>query len=281
MGFLGNLFRSAPRATPGHHDTLDLPQLAERVQRLVNDRIAILEATPSYAALRSVHFTLKAHAAVQAAVAPGGRAWSRALWSGAMACEGLLACARPSEFEVYFNREITVPPAPEPAPGLAGIWREGLEMAVLARYDEVASALQRFDIKWLRQRDATTCEAELLYGHVLHGWFSRAPDLGDRMVAAAEAIARPDASDFVLRLLGAELECLYAIETGDRAKLHAALASGLEQHRGYWTRAERATNPEGFFALGLSFVARLAATRGMAVDLRSPYLVYGESAAPA
>jgi len=274
MGFFGNLFRSTPRNASAHFAAIDMPQLAERVQQLVNERLAILEATPSYPALRSVHFTLKAHAAVQAAVAPGERAWSRALWWGAMASEALLACARPSSFEVYFNREVTVPPAVEPAPGLAGIWREGLQMAVLAGYDEVASALQRFDIQWLRAREATSCEAELLYVHALQGWLSRAPDLGERMVAAAEAIARPDADDFVLRLLGAELECLYALGTGDRGRLHAALTSGLEQHRTYWTRSERVTKPDGFFALGLSFVARLATARGVAVDVRSPYLVY-------
>src|SRR5258706_11133860 len=105
-------------------------------------RIAILEESPSYPALRAAHLTIKAHAAVQAAFAPGDRAWSRALWWGAMCSEALLQCAHPAPAEVYFNREVTVPAAVEPAPGLARVWREGFQMAVLASYDEVASALQ-------------------------------------------------------------------------------------------------------------------------------------------
>jgi hypothetical protein len=175
---------------------------------------------------------------------------------------------------VYFHREITVPPAPEPAPGLTRVWREGLQMAVLAGYDEVASGLQRFDIDRLRARDAASSEAELLYVHALQGVVSRAPDLGARLLAAQERIVQPDADDVILRLLGAELESLYAFVIGDAAALHTALVSGLEQHRKYWTKAERATNPEGLFALGLSFVARMAKLAGMRVDVHSPYLVY-------
>ena len=272
MGFLGKLFGTAS-SSRNHGDAL-APQLAERVQGLMNERIAILEGSPSYAALRAAHFTIKAHASVQAVTAPGERPWSRALWWGAMTSEALLACAHPSEFEVYFTSEVTIPPAPEPAPGLARIWREGLQMAVLAGYDEVVGALPRFDGAYLRARDTASSEAELLYANVLRGLFPRVPDLGERMVMAAERIAQPDSDDFVLRLLGAELECVYAVVTNDRAKLDAALTSGLEQHRKYWMRPERETNPDGFFALGLSFVAKLATQAGLPVSVRSPYLVY-------
>ncbi|MDB4960652.1 MAG: hypothetical protein JWP01_651 [Myxococcales bacterium] len=89
-----------------------------------------------------------------------------------------------------------------------------------------------------------------------------------------ERIAQPDADDFVLRLLGDELECLHAVVIGDAAELDTALRSGLEEHRKYWSRGEREMDPEGLFALGLSFVARLAHQAGMRVDVRSPYLVY-------
>ncbi len=138
MGLFGNLFRSAP--TPkGLHGNASAA-LAEEVQRIMNDRIEILETSPSYPALRAAYFTIQAQAAVQAAVAPGERAWGRALWWGAMCSEALLQCAHPSEAEVYFNREVTVPAANEPAPALARVWREGFQMAVLAGYDEVARA---------------------------------------------------------------------------------------------------------------------------------------------
>ncbi len=94
------------------------------------------------------------------------------------------------------------------------------------------------------------------------------------MLSAMDLIARPDADDFVLRLLGAEVECLYAVVINDPSKLHTALTNGLEEHRKYWTHDDRANKPEGLLALGLSFVARMAAQAGMRIEVRSPYLVY-------
>jgi hypothetical protein len=272
MGFFGSLFGSAPQPV-GIHGAVLTP-LVDGAQRFMQERIASLEASPSPAALRAVYLTLKAQAAVQAAVAPGERAWSRALWLGAMSAEGLLACAHPSPTEVYFEREISVPAATERMPGLARLWREGFQMAVLSGYSEVSERLQSYDITRLRARDAEPNEAELLYMHALQGVFSRAPDLGARLVAAVEEIVQPSASDFILRLLGAEAQCLYAVVSGDAAELRTALVAGLEEHRKYWTKPEHATTAEGLYSLGLSFVARMAKQAGMNVDVRSPYLVF-------
>lgn len=108
-----------------HGNPAALPTLAQGVQRVMEERIALLEASPSYSALRATYLTIKGHAAVQAAFAPGEKAWSRALWWGAMCSEALLQCAHPAPVEVYFNREVTVPAAAEPTPGLARVWREG------------------------------------------------------------------------------------------------------------------------------------------------------------
>jgi hypothetical protein len=274
VGLFGSLFRSSPPAKGIHGTPGALPALAQSVQRIMEQRIAILEESPSYPALRAAHLTIKGQAAVQAAVAPREKAWSQALWWGAMCSEALLQCAHPAETEIYFNREITVPRAEKPAPGLARVWREGFQMAVLATYDELARAIQRFNLDRLRTLDSDSDEAELLYAHALQGLYSNAPDLGDRLLAAVNQITRGDADDYVLRLLGAEAECLYAVVIDEPAQLRTALAKGLEEHHKYWTADKRDTNVEGLFSLGLSYVARLATRGGMRVDVKSPYLVY-------
>jgi hypothetical protein len=273
VGFFSR-FSSAPQPVGLHGNTGELPKLAEGVRGVLDKRIAILESAPSYEALRAVHFVLKSQIAVQAAFAPAEKSWSQALWWGAMASEALLACAKPSTFEVYFRAEVSVPPASEPAPALARIWREGYQMALLSRYDEVAAGLQRFNLSWLRERDREGTEAELLYAHALQGLVAKADDLDKRLSAAVTQIVQPNAEDSILRLLGAEAECLYALLIRDASEFNRSLTSGLAEHRKYWTRSDRATNPEGLFALGLSYVARLARDAGMSIGARSPYLVY-------
>jgi hypothetical protein len=101
---------------------------------------------------------------------------------------------------------------------------------------------------------------------------------GELMVRALEATdpdrLPEDVRDAALYLRVPALEVLYRIALGDAAAVAAALESGLDKHRKYWTLdAENQRAVLGYVSWPLSSLAEIARGRGLSVEASDDYLL--------
>lgn len=159
----------------------------------------------------------------------------------------------------------------------AGHWLTAFWLACVCREKRRMTELCNIPISVLRQAAGTFDPYIYAWVEALQAYWLRRPELGDKLVAAAEG-TDPDTIRYadpssVLLTMYPPMDLLTHLVQGDQDKFNTALAQALELHKDYWTREDdRALSTESLIALAPLALTCLARDAGFTIDVESPYL---------
>lgn len=155
-------------------------------------------------------------------------------------------------------------------------WLDALATAVLCRTPELVSDICATPAETLRSAGD--------YDEFVHAWvdalrtfFTNGADLYPKInrsieLTDPEHLVGPTAEVALLRYYPS-MKLLFNLAAGNAEAFNEDLREALELHRRYWTAdEERATLPDGFFALMPTALAAVAHDRGISIDVESDYL---------
>ena len=161
-----------------------------------------------------------------------------------------------------------------------GIWLTATWLAIVLRDDTLIRQLVSVPLDTMRDADNGDHDSYLYpWVETLQTFLDHRPVPPELFTAVMDGTdpdtARFTPPDAMLRLVFPPIKLFYYILRHDSEKFAAGLSDALEQHRAYWTAADRADAPDGFLALAPLAMAVLARSVGMTFDVTSPYLPTG------
>ncbi|HEY6178926.1 MAG TPA: immunity 49 family protein [Kofleriaceae bacterium] len=238
---------------------------------------ALQEASTRAEVLSDLVSAAAAFAGYQAASGAKLSELCRILRLGAQAAAAMFSLAGGTgEVEIALGDRRARLPATGPTDAThIGNWRTGWWLATVVGDDDCRERLASTPISVLRGSSTRGDECQYLFIEALQRHEQGAPDWGDKLEAALDATdpakTRLMAEDYVLNILVPEMQLVFQLAIGEVAPFNDALVFALERHKKYWSKPDRARDPDGFLALGAIAIAGLAHEAGMPIDCASDY----------
>ncbi|MER6070922.1 immunity 49 family protein [Streptomyces sp. NPDC001852] len=203
-------------------------------------------------------------------------AWVTAMQSGS----AMFAAATTTEPSVscLIHHEVRSIPATGPRPWVdAGNWLTVFMLSVICRDKDKLDALCQIPLSLLRESGAEYDAYVYPWVETLRAYWLSRPDLGDRLLEAAQGLA-PEAApiagpEATTRILWPVVDLLHRFITSDHERFNQSLANALTLHKQYWTRDEgRTRDARGLVAVGPLAMACLAHDGGFPIEVESDYL---------
>lgn len=192
----------------------------------------------------------------------------------------IFATARKSDGEVECRIADEVKRIPATGPRYytdAGNWIKALWLAIICRESDQIDMLSEIPIELLRASGAVYDEYIYHWVNALQTYWREGRGLMDKLAEAFEG-TDPESlqvadKKLMLYILYPPMEMFYYFLREDHEKFNKSLLQALQLHNEFWTaNEERATDPDGFVALGPLAIASLAVDAGVPVDIESEYM---------
>jgi hypothetical protein len=158
-----------------------------------------------------------------------------------------------------------------------GNWLTAFWLAVVCRDKERTTMLCDIPLTLLRAADNTYEPYFYAWIEALQMFWRREPGHYDKLIEAVRGTdpggLPADTHEFVLLQLYPPMKMVAHLLAGEHELFNDALYEALDLHRSFWTRtADRAKDPDGYYALGVLAVTCLAHEMGVTIDVESPYI---------
>jgi hypothetical protein len=157
-----------------------------------------------------------------------------------------------------------------------GNWLDSLWAAVICRDRQFVRDLTAVPAERLRVAGLSSPEYKYAWAEALRAFFSGGEDVYPLINRALE-LTGPEREDVVPEIAlyrhVSPMKLLFDVAAGRADEFNAGLREAVDLHRRFWTaNGERASRPDGFFALSCTALAAVAYDRGIPVDVESDYL---------
>jgi hypothetical protein len=155
-----------------------------------------------------------------------------------------------------------------------GSWISAFYLALVCRERNRITALCQVPLSLLRENGSQFQEYHYAWIDTLQTYWLGGPDLGPKLVAAADGTEPQVVSDpeTVGKLLYPPMEMFHRIIRKDNAGFSRALTNALQWHKEYWSEESRAFQASGLVALAPLAMACLAHDAGIPIEVESEYL---------